>query len=59
MAGLLTKQQIVDHILWIDSFSNEAARDALEWYAKTLPWLGLVAAVKEASKTKPESTNGT
>lgn len=53
---MLTKQQIVDHILWIDSFgfehSNTAARDALAGYVKAFPELGLVAAVQEAFKRK-------
>jgi hypothetical protein len=58
VARLLTKQDYVDHILWIDSICHEAAVDALKWYAKTLPWLGLVSAVKEASKIKLENENG-
>ncbi len=56
---MLTKQAIVDHILKFSELDHEAAKRALDWYSKTLPWLGLVAAVKEASKKKLESKNGT
>lgn len=44
------KDWVVDHILLIDTFDHDLAKDRLNWYAQTLPWLGLIAAVKEKSK---------
>lgn len=42
------RKQLIDHILMMKKHDETYAREALKWYAATLPWLGLMAGVRAA-----------
>lgn len=46
----MTLETLVKHILMMKQFDPDYARAALIEYDKLLPWIGLMAAVREAMK---------
>ena len=47
MAGL-TRDDYICHILQMKQWDADYARSALRWYHQTLPWIELMAGVREA-----------
>lgn len=45
---MITLEKLVAHILRIKAVDIDYARYAVAYYDKLMPWLGLMAAVKEA-----------
>ena len=51
----LTREDLICHILRMKALDADYARHALRWYAELLPWMELVAGVREAMN---ESSSG-
>lgn len=45
--GNVTREGLIDHIVWMNGIDHELAKKALRWYSETLPHMRLVAGVKE------------
>lgn len=46
----MTKEELVEHILWLKTKDVEYAREAFKFYDRLLPWMNLKEAIRERLK---------
>lgn len=49
----MTKEELVEHILWLKTKDVEYAREAFKFYDRLLPWMNLKEALRERLNDSP------